>query len=389
MQYGSLAGEGNGCVCNCCSCGGGDPEYALKKANWFYTGKFIFFGIWCFLIYNTGSTWLGKIIKTNFIDDTDIEISLVCRTTASLALWYAIHSLITVCNKNLVDSFQFMIHTSFMWVHTVAYFVLYIIFWFIPDGFFNAYIYICYFGSGIYLVLQIYFLIDWFHNLNEKLVDQDRIGLMTAITVVLSVLSLVGFGVEYWLFGKGESKSEHIALITVNLVIIVLLFAASIKVEHGSILTSSLIAVYVAYLTFSALSCDGGLISGNSDSSVGTIFSIFASVFTLCWAGYSAMSSSGQFNEGCSCPCADEEENTDRPPFSLSFFHFMFALASIYLTMIVTHWADSSNTSVAWAVDRSNISKWINLAACWLTMLLYGWTLFAPLCFPDRDFGLR
>lgn len=389
MQYGSIGDEGKGCVCNCCTCGGdNNPEYALKKANWFYTGKFILFGLWCFLIYNTGSTWIGKIIKTQFTDDNDIEISLVCRTTASLAIWYAVHSILTVCNKNLVDSVQFMFHTSFMWLHTLVYFGLYIAFWFVPDEFFNVYIYICYFGSGLYLILQIYFLIDWFHNLNENLVEADRIGLMTVITAVLSILSIAGFGVEYWLFGEGESKSSNIAIITVNLVVVVLLFAASMKVDHGSILTSSLVAVYVAYLTFSGLSCEGGLINGDGSSSTGTLFSVLASVFTLCWAGYSAMSSSSQFNDGCTLPCS-EDDGEERPSFSLSFFHFMFTLASIYLTMIVTHWANSSNTAVAWAVDRGSISKWINLAASWLTMLLYAWTLFAPLCFPDRDFGFK
>lgn len=386
MEYHRVDDGGSYSSCGGCCCGGdNDPSFALKRANWFYVGKFIGFGIWCFILYNTGSSWLGKIIKTVFTNDTMIEISLVCRTTAALAIWYAIHSIITICNKNLQDSCQFMLHISFLWVHSLILLALYIAFWFIPDGFFNAYVYICYVGSGIYLFLQILFLIDFFHDLNKKLIDGDHTTIMLIITIILGVGSLVGFGLEYWLFAKGSSKSGNIALITINMLLVIAAFGASLVMERGSIFTASLVAAYVAYLTFSGLSCENG-ISGDSGSSTSIVFSIIASIFTLVWAGYSAMSSSGQFASACTCPCCENEDD-EEPIFSLSFFHFMFAMASIYLTMIVTHWANPDDQrNVSWAVDRGTIPKWVNMAASWLTLVFYFWTLIAPLCCPDRDF---
>ena len=87
-----------------------DSEFALKKANIYYMGKFILMGIICFILYNTGSTWIGKIINTIYNGKQSIGVSLVARTTSSLAIWYLIHSLIMIHNQNLVDSCQFMIH---------------------------------------------------------------------------------------------------------------------------------------------------------------------------------------------------------------------------------------------------------------------------------------
>ena len=51
-----------------------DAERELKKANFFYTGKFIFIAILCFVLYNTGSSWLGKIIKTIYTEKSAIGV---------------------------------------------------------------------------------------------------------------------------------------------------------------------------------------------------------------------------------------------------------------------------------------------------------------------------
>lgn len=358
----------------------GEPDYQLKKANIYYMGKFIFVAILCFIMYNTGSTWIGKIINTVYQGKQAIGATLVCRTTASLAIWFAIHALITICNPNIVDSCQFMIHISWLWLHSLIYFGLWVGCWFIPDDFFDFYMKAAIYISGVYLILQIIFLIDFFHNLNDKFADNERNHIILLIvTIILAVASVVGFGFEFYVFGREGCTTNNI-IIGINLALCVVIFIASLIIEHGSIFTASLICAYTAYLTCAALICEP---SCNSISKSGSEiwFTVIASIFTLVWAGYSVFSSSSQFTTACDCCYKDEE-----PFFSLSFFHFLYALASIYLTMIVTHWGQTGSEAAAWTTEKGKVAKWINLGASWVTLLIYAWTLVAPLIFPDREF---
>lgn len=355
-----------------------DAEHALKRANLYYMGKFIFIGILCFILYNTGSTWIGKIINTIYKGKQSIGVTLVARTTSSLAIWFLVHSLIMIHNQNLIDSCQFMIHISWKWLHSIIYFGIWIGFWFIPDDFFDFYMKAAIYISGIYLVIQIIILVDFFHSLNDKFAEEEKNHcILLVVTIILTCLSLTGFGLEYYVFGRG-SCTKNIIIISINLVISVILFIVSLILEHGSIFTSSLILLYTCYLTCAGLICEP---SCNSISKKGSEigFSIVASILTLIWAGYSALSSTSRFTDACTC--SDEE-----PIFSLSFFHAIFALASVYLTMIVTHWG-LAEQQAAWTTDRGKIAMWINFAAAWVTQLLYLWTLIAPMVCPDRDFS--
>ena len=380
MEYGSLDGGKSVLAPS------GDAAFALKKANFYYVGKFLLFAIISFIFYNTGSTWIGKIISTVYKGKEAIGATLVARTTSSLAIWFVVHSLVTVCNKNLVDSFQFMFHISWLWLHSLIYIALWVGFWFIPDGFFDFYMQAAMYISFIYLVFQIYFLIIFFHGLNDKFVTEDNEKCMLAITVFIELVSITIFGLCYYFYAPGGCDG-NIAIITVNLIITIALFILAFIRENGSIFTASLVNCYVAYLTASGIMCSpGGSCSRVSASTSNIIFTIAASIFTLLWMAYSAFSSSYQVGDcdcGCGC-CGGEGE--EKPEFSLSFFHALFALASVYLTMVVTNWGNTKE-SVAWATNHGVISKWVNLGASWASALLYLWTLIAPCLCPDRDFS--
>ena len=71
--------------------------------------------------------------------------------------------------------------------------------------------------------------------------------------------------------------------------------------------------------------------------------------------------------------------------YSYSFFHFIFALASMYLAMLMTGWGlhnveDAEEVDVGWA------SVWVKMASLWVTAALYTWSLVAPAVLPDREF---
>lgn len=79
----------------------------------------------------------------------------------------------------------------------------------------------------------------------------------------------------------------------------------------------------------------------------------------------------------------DNEE--DGVSYSWSFFHFMFALASLYVMMTLTNWYKPDAESKE--LLQNNSSMWIKIISSWFCVALYTWTLVAPIAMPDRDFS--
>ncbi|XP_023211335.1 probable serine incorporator [Centruroides sculpturatus] len=104
-----------------------------------------------------------------------------------------------------------------------------------------------------------------------------------------------------------------------------------------------------------------------------------------------------------STPLVDEEEGKsgdeekgrvwdnedDAVVYSWSFFHFMFALASLYVMMTLTNWYKPSahNVTAEANIDNFYPPMWIKIVSSWICIILYAWTLIAPIVLPDRDFS--
>jgi hypothetical protein len=78
----------------------------------------------------------------------------------------------------------------------------------------------------------------------------------------------------------------------------------------------------------------------------------------------------------------DPETDDDR---GMIWFHLFMMLISIYLSMMMTNWGSAnigdSNYGNSW------LSTWVKFSAQWVTMLLYLWSLIAPLVCTGRDFS--
>lgn len=80
-----------------------------------------------------------------------------------------------------------------------------------------------------------------------------------------------------------------------------------------------------------------------------------------------------------------EEKEAEPVSYSYSFFHLIFALASMYSAMLLSGWTSSSDSSGL--IDVGWTSVWVRICTEWATALLYVWTLVAPLLLPDREFA--
>jgi hypothetical protein len=71
--------------------------------------------------------------------------------------------------------------------------------------------------------------------------------------------------------------------------------------------------------------------------------------------------------------------------YNYSFFHLIFALASMYIAMLMTSWGTAAQEKDR--IDVGWTSVWVKVAAQLVTAALYCWSLLAPAMFPEREFN--
>ncbi|CAH7688984.1 serine incorporator/TMS membrane protein [Phakopsora pachyrhizi] len=85
------------------------------------------------------------------------------------------------------------------------------------------------------------------------------------------------------------------------------------------------------------------------------------------------------------------DDETIKVRYHYTSFHITFALATMYVAMLLTHWnivshdnhsPDESGSSPV-KIGRSTATMWMRIISGWVCLLLYGWTLVAPILLPD------
>lgn len=82
---------------------------------------------------------------------------------------------------------------------------------------------------------------------------------------------------------------------------------------------------------------------------------------------------------------SDGEQSRQQHPVSYNYvqFYAVFALASMYIAMLMTGWGQGIQKDL---VDVGWTSVWVKIASQWLASGLYIWTLIAPVVLDDRYF---
>ncbi|KAF9987115.1 hypothetical protein BGZ65_005043 [Modicella reniformis] len=90
----------------------------------------------------------------------------------------------------------------------------------------------------------------------------------------------------------------------------------------------------------------------------------------------------------------DEDENYDVRDdekngcqYNYAFFHVIFAIAAMYISMVLTNWntfeqPEGGNGLIL--IGQSWPAVWVKIVSSWICYGLYGFTLLAPVIFPDR-----
>ncbi|KAJ7650425.1 serine incorporator/TMS membrane protein [Roridomyces roridus] len=95
---------------------------------------------------------------------------------------------------------------------------------------------------------------------------------------------------------------------------------------------------------------------------------------------------------------SDEEEEIDNETrddersgtrYNYSWFHVIFAIASMYVAMLLNDWNVVSDISKSSDpnniyIGRSEVAMWMRVVSSWICMVLYIWSLVAPVMMPER-----
>lgn len=82
----------------------------------------------------------------------------------------------------------------------------------------------------------------------------------------------------------------------------------------------------------------------------------------------------------------DSKESTTINPAAATYFHLVFASASMYAAMALVGWQRVLNDVERNALDVGWGSVWVKIGAAAVAGALYAWTLIAPIVFPNREF---
>ena len=247
----------------------------------------------------------------------------------------------------------------------------------------------------------------------------------------------MGIGLLYHYF---SGCGGNTAIITMTLLGIIAVTLLQLSGFEGSLLTSSVISLYVVYLGYSAVSknpngqCNPQLAKEND--MWGIIIGLFLTALSLAWTGWSwtatdrlsgdgakkarSLGKSGNTFRRGQDPVLDLEDpfleynDEDRPPTGLALssddgddvlsshssevwkLNAILALVSCWVAMSLTGWGSISGSMVkeegieihtAANPQVGKVNMAMIAASQWVALLLYGWTLAAPRLFPDRDFS--
>ncbi|XP_077295154.1 serine incorporator TMS1 isoform X1 [Arctopsyche grandis] len=302
---------------------------------------------------------------------------------------------------------------------------------FIPEGQFGiAWMYFGLVGGFLFIIIQLILIVDFAHFTRKSFDAGEETrakycGLLS-ITLLAYALSITGIVLLYVYYTRADGCDLNKFFISINLIFCVILSIISqlpIIQEHdpnSGLLQSSMVSLYIVFLTWSSLTNSGrecnanflGEIAKNDlatqsqvafdkESIIGLIIWICCmlySTFKLASDrsklmpsthllakdnGDSASVEGGQRGQGESGNKVwDNEEDT--VAYSWSFFHSAFALSALYVMMTLTNWYKPNSTLQT--LNANVASMWIKIISSWICVALYIWTLVARPLFPDRDF---
>ncbi|KAM6903702.1 serine incorporator 2 [Lycodopsis pacificus] len=313
---------------------------------------------------------------------------------------------------------------------------------FIPDGIFNTvWYYFGMVGSFFFIIIQLLLLVDFAHSWNQSWLEKAEngnskfwFGALLTFTIVFYALTFTIVVLFYVFYTKPDDCTEHKVFISLNFIFCIIVSVVAIlpKVQEAQptsgLLQASFISLYTMYITWSAMSnnpnrqCNPSLLSlvqpitatpppgpaptkapggtqwWDAQGIVGLTIFLFCTLFASIRSsnnsqvnklmqteegqGLTTDYESAVGDDGVRRAVDNEEEGVT---YNYSFFHLSLLLASLYIMMTLTNWY---MPDVEYQVMQSTMpAVWVKIISSWFCLLIYFWTLVAPLVCSGRDFS--
>ncbi|XP_061347885.1 uncharacterized protein LOC133293347 isoform X3 [Gastrolobium bilobum] len=333
------------------------------------------------------------------------QAEAVLRVSLGNFLFFGILALIMIGVKDRNDRRDSWHHGGWT-VKVVIWLLLMVVPFFLPDVIILIYGFISKFGAGLFLLIQVLILLDFTHSWNDAWAEKDEQKWYIALLVVSVVCYIAAYVVSgilfIWFDPSGYDCSLNVFFLVMTMILGFVFAVVALHPQvNGSLLPASVISLYCAYVCYTGLSSEphGYECNGlNKSRAVSTSTLILGMLTTVLSVLYSALraGSSTTFLSPPSSPKSEKleegktkekEKEKEAGPvsYSYSFFHLIFALATMYSAMLLSGWTSSSESSDL--IDVGWVSVWVRIGTEWVTAGLYIWTLVAPLLFPDREFA--
>uniref|UniRef100_A0AAX7U1T3 Serine incorporator 5 n=1 Tax=Astatotilapia calliptera TaxID=8154 RepID=A0AAX7U1T3_ASTCA len=254
-------------------------------------------------------------------------------------------------------------------------------------------------GGFIFLLIQLMLLVEFAHRWNANWYSGVKYNRLwyAALAFVTLVLFSVGVGAVIFMgifYTHPEACLLNKIFLGINgsLCLVVSLLAISPFIQklqpNSGLLQPGVITVYVMYLTFSAFSSkpkEMVVIDGVNTTVCVFPFNSGTESDKKIVTGLGTVILFEEYDEEQTGSgqnvVYDEREGTI---YSYAFFHFVFFLGSLYVMMTATNWFHYDNHKIEKLLDGSWSVFWVKMASCWVCLILYMWTLVAPIVCPKR-----
>lgn len=304
---------------------------------------------------------------------------------------------------------------------------------FIPEtSFGTTWMYFGMIGGFLFIIIQLILIVDFAHSWADEWVgnynETESKGWYAALlgaTFFFYAASITGIVLLYVYFTHADSCALNKFFISFNLILCAIISVISTlpavqeRQPHSGLLQSSIVTLYVVYLTWSGISnspdrnCNPGfmkIISGDDtdtqnrvafdkESIIGLIIwftcVLYSSLRTASKSSKITMSENilvkdngaegrnPDVENGNEAKVWDNEEDT--VAYNWSFFHLMFALSTLYVMMTLTNWYQPNSNLET--LNANTASMWVKIISSWMCLGLYTWSLIAPAILRNRDFS--
>ncbi|XP_059132372.1 serine incorporator 5 [Peromyscus eremicus] len=384
-------------------------------------------------------------IKAGDACETLVGYSAVYKVCFGMACFFFVFCLLTL-KVNNSKGCRAYIHNGFWFFKLLLLGAMCSGAFFIPDQetFLNAWRYVGAVGSVLFICIQLLLIVEFAHKWNKNWTagtasNKLWYASLSLATLIMYSVAVGGLALMALFYTQGDGCTDNKILLGVHggLCLLISLAAISPCVQnrqpHSGLLQSGLISCYVTYLTFSALTSKPEKIVQDEHGKNVTICvpdfgqDLHRDENMVAWLGtlllivcisYSCLTSTTRSSSDAlqrrygapelevarCCFCfgpdgedTEEQQNVKEGPrviydekkgtvYSYSYFHSVFMLASLYVMMTLTSWFHYENATIETFLTGSWSVFWVKMASCWMCVILYLWTLVAPLCCPSRQF---